>query len=51
MDGSYVYDDIKNVITEENMRRFYGVESVIGTVSGPYGVYTDIIPVKRSEMI
>lgn len=51
MDGSYVYDDIKNVITEENMRRFYGVDAVIGTVSGPYGVYTDIIPVKRSEMI
>lgn len=48
MDGTYVYDDIKNVITEENMRKYYGVEAVIGTINGPTGIYTDIIPVKRS---
>ena len=49
MDGSYVYDDIKNVITEENMRRFYGVDAVIGTIKGPAGEYTDIIPIQRSK--
>lgn len=50
MDGSYVYDDIKKVITEENMRRFYGVDACIGTINGSFGEYTDIIPVRRSDM-
>jgi len=48
LDGSYVFDDIENVITEDNMRKYYGVDVCIGKVSGEFGEYTDIIPVRRS---
>ncbi|MCR5829543.1 MAG: ABC transporter ATP-binding protein [Lachnospiraceae bacterium] len=49
MDGSYIFDDIKKVITEDNIRRFYGIDACIGSIKGEYGEYMDIIPIKRNQ--
>jgi len=51
MDGSYIYDDIKSVITEENIKRFYGVDACIGKIESPYGEFMDIIPIQRSKSL
>lgn len=47
--GHICFGDTRTVITEENMRRAFGVETVIGEIETPYRSYADVLAVGTLE--
>ena len=43
--GTPCFGDTKSVITENNMRAAFGVETVIGEIETPHSIYTDVLAV------
>ena len=47
--GDVVYGSTHEVITEENMRHAFGVETVIGHIETPYNEYTDVLAINTIQ--
>ncbi len=45
-DGGFRFGPAGEVVTEENISRFFGVSAVIGSVETPGNIYQDVIPVE-----
>ena len=43
--GNVLFGDTLNVITENNMKAAFGVETVIGQIETPHSIYTDVLAV------
>ena len=43
--GNALFGDTVNIITENNMRAAFGVETVIGEIETPHNTYTDVLAV------
>ena len=43
--GAYVFGETKEVVTEENIRKAFGVEAVIGVIETADGLIQNVIPV------
>lgn len=48
-DGAYRFGPVREIITEESLAAFFGVQSVIGDVETPGRLYQDVIPVSIGE--
>lgn len=44
--GEYLFGDTKEVITEKNIERAFGVKAVIGDIETPNNILKDVIPLK-----
>lgn len=44
-DGSFEFGRSEEIITESNIKRFFGVNAVIGSVESKYSLYPDVVPV------
>lgn len=44
-DGHYCFGPVREIITEESLSEYFGVQSVIGDVETPGKLYQDVIPV------
>lgn len=47
-DGSYVFGDVKSVITEKNIERAFGIKAVIGEIKADGRIFKDVIPLSVS---
>ena len=47
--GSYVFGDTISVVTEENIRRAFGVDAVIGEIETPGNVLKNVVPINIVE--
>lgn len=45
-DGTYCFGSSREVVTEENISRYFGVSAVIGSLETAGGMYPDVIPVE-----
>jgi len=43
--GSFCFGETASVITQQNMRTAFGVETVIGEIETPYKVYSDVLAI------
>ncbi len=43
--GNVIFGNVHEVITETNMQRVFGVETVIGHIETPYNEYTDVLAI------
>lgn len=48
-DGSYCFGNSREVVTEENIARYFGVSAVIGSLETAEGMYPDVIPVEIGQ--
>ena len=44
-EGTYRFGSVRDIITEQSLAEFFGVQSVIGQVETPGNLYQDVIPV------
>lgn len=44
-EGTYRFGDVRDIITEQSLAEFFGVQSVIGQLETPGNFYQDVIPV------
>jgi len=44
--GTYCFGNSREVVTEENIARYFGVNAVIGSLETAEGMYPDVIPVE-----
>ncbi len=47
-DGSFQFGPTAQVVTEQNISRYFGVSAVIGNVETPGNIYQDVIPIAVS---
>ena len=48
-DGRSIFGDTTNVVTEENIRRAFGVDALIGEVETPHNIMKNVVAVGISE--
>lgn len=44
-DGSYCFGPVRDIVTEENILRYFGVRSVIGELETEDASYSDVVPI------
>lgn len=44
-DGTYIFGDTTDVVTEKNISRYFGVTAVIGEIETPGNIYRDVMAV------
>lgn len=53
-DGTYCFGSVRDIVTEENILRYFGVRSVIGALETENAAYSDVVPISiengRDEM-
>jgi len=49
-DGQYVCGRASDVVTEENIEKFFGVHAVIGEIETQGNQYADVIPLRLTDM-
>ncbi len=50
-DGRHCFGEVRQVVTEENILRYFGVRSVIGAMETADQTYADVIPVAIDERL
>lgn len=47
--GKFIFGETEEILNEENMRKFFGVNAVIGNVKTADGLYRDVIAVSADD--
>lgn len=47
-DGTYIFGDTSDVVTEKNIARYFGVTAVIGEIETPGNIYRDVMAISSN---